>query len=223
MTLDRPLSVQTQIGTRRLPARLPRSPIMTPSPVTPCPVEQAIHVIGGKWKLLLLRSLLLNGPRRYNGLLATVAGISSKELTRNLAELTASGLIARDPPASEAPYALTDCGKGLTPTFQSLLTLIQEASSLWSNSRPPRCSCENFQHKQMKQASERLGTKPKRGSSAEERALVTIASAFVDLQQRRHFADYNLGVTMSHFSAHADVYGPKTQDYLFSLLFKDQF
>jgi DNA-binding HxlR family transcriptional regulator len=94
---------------------------MTPSPVAPCPVEQAIHVIGGKWKLLLLRSLLLNGPQRYNGLLATITGISSKELTRNLAELTASGLIARDPAASEAPYALTDSGKGLMPTFQTLL------------------------------------------------------------------------------------------------------
>jgi DNA-binding HxlR family transcriptional regulator len=101
--------------------------VMTPSPVKPCPVkpcpvEQAIQVIGGKWKLLLLRSLLLNGPQRYNGLLATVTGISSKELTRNLAELAASGLIVRDPAANEAPYALTECGKGLMPTFQTLLT-----------------------------------------------------------------------------------------------------
>lgn len=99
---------------------------MTPSPVTPCPVEQAIQVIGGKWKLLLLRSLLLNGPQRYNGLLAAVTGISSKELTRNLADLTASGLIARNPGASEAPYALTDCGQGLMPTFQTLLTWGQQ-------------------------------------------------------------------------------------------------
>ena len=115
--------------------------------------------------------------------------------------------------------------------------LIQEASSLWSNSGHHAVLSRNFQHKQMKQASERLGTKPRPGSSPEEQALVTIASTFVDLQQRRHFADYNLGVTMSHFSAVSDVYrvktafsdwnsikgGPKTQDYLFSLLFKDQF
>jgi DNA-binding HxlR family transcriptional regulator len=63
--------------------------------VTACPVERAIHVIGGKWKLLLLRSLLLNGPQGYNDLLASVAGISSKELTRNLSELSASGLVER--------------------------------------------------------------------------------------------------------------------------------
>jgi DNA-binding HxlR family transcriptional regulator len=55
-----------------------------------CPVEVAIEVIGGKWKLLLLRALLLDGPKRYNELLASVNGISAKELTRNLRELAAS-------------------------------------------------------------------------------------------------------------------------------------
>jgi hypothetical protein len=55
-----------------------------------------------------------------------------------------------------------------------------------------------------------LGTKPKPGSSPEEQVLVTIASTFVDLQQRRHFADYNPGVTMSHLSATSNVYGVKT-------------
>lgn len=91
--------------------------------IAPCPVEQAIQVIGGKWKLLLLRALLLNGPKRYNELLATVSGISAKELTRNLSELAASGLVRRD--AAEAPrsarYALTALGEGLMPTFQTLL------------------------------------------------------------------------------------------------------
>jgi DNA-binding HxlR family transcriptional regulator len=89
-----------------------------------CPVEQAIHVIGGKWKLLLLRTLLLNGPQGYNELLASVAGISSKELTRNLRELVASGLVTRGAgvPVRVAPYSLTPSGEGLMPTFKSLLT-----------------------------------------------------------------------------------------------------
>jgi DNA-binding HxlR family transcriptional regulator len=64
--------------------------------IAPCSVEEAIQVIGGKWKLLVLRSLLLNGPQRYNELLGTVTAISQKELTRNLRALTATGLIARD-------------------------------------------------------------------------------------------------------------------------------
>ena len=89
-----------------------------------CPVEQTIHVIGGKWKLLLLRTLLLNGPQGYNDLLASVTGISSKELTRNLRELVASGLITRRAGASVrmGPYSLTPSGEGLMPTFESLLT-----------------------------------------------------------------------------------------------------
>jgi len=40
---------------------------------------------------VVLRSLLLNGAQRYNELLATVSGISAKELTRNLGELGDSG------------------------------------------------------------------------------------------------------------------------------------
>ena len=83
--------------------------------VTPCPVEEAIRVIGGKWKLLVLRSLLLNGPQRYNELLKTVTGISQKELTRNLRELTSAGLVT-------GTYELTKLGQGLMPTFKKLLT-----------------------------------------------------------------------------------------------------
>jgi DNA-binding HxlR family transcriptional regulator len=95
----------------------------TPSKVKACPVEKAIGVIGGKWKLLLLRSLLLNGSQGYNQLLASVNGISSKELTRNLAELNRADLIvkAAETSARTARYELTPLGKKLMPTFKSLL------------------------------------------------------------------------------------------------------
>jgi len=90
--------------------------------VKPCPVEAAIQIIGGKWKLLVLRSLLLNGPQRYNELLGTVTAISQKELTRNLRELAEAGLLTRDAAARRtAQYELTKLGKGLLPTFKSLL------------------------------------------------------------------------------------------------------
>jgi DNA-binding HxlR family transcriptional regulator len=91
--------------------------------VQTCPVEEAIRVIGGKWKLLVLRSLLLNGGQRYNQLLETVTSISAKELTRNLRELTESGLIGRTGPDSRtAAYSLTPLGQDLMPMFQNLLT-----------------------------------------------------------------------------------------------------
>ena len=88
----------------------------------PCPVEEAIRVIGGKWKLLILRSLLLNGPQRYNGLLGTVTAISPKELTRNLRDLADARLLMRTPETSRmAVYELTKLGKALMPTFRKLL------------------------------------------------------------------------------------------------------
>ena len=87
-----------------------------------CPVEEAIRIIGGKWKLLVLRSLLLNGPQRYNELLRTVTAISPKELTRNLRELTNSGLVARASGTGRmSRYVLTKLGEGLMPTFKKLL------------------------------------------------------------------------------------------------------
>jgi DNA-binding HxlR family transcriptional regulator len=91
--------------------------------VAPCPVAEAIQVIGGKWKLLVLRSLLLNGSQRYNELLGTVTAISPKELTRNLRELTNAGLVARGSGTGRmAGYELTKLGKSLMPTFKKLLT-----------------------------------------------------------------------------------------------------
>jgi DNA-binding HxlR family transcriptional regulator len=93
-----------------------------PNVMTPCPVEEAIRVIGGKWKMLVLRSLLLNGPQRYGELSESVTGISQKELTRNLRELSAAGLIAQNAAEGRtAAYALTKLGKGLMPTFKTLL------------------------------------------------------------------------------------------------------
>jgi DNA-binding HxlR family transcriptional regulator len=99
--------------------------------VTACPVEQAIQVIGGKWKLLVLRSLILNGPQGYNQLLASVTGISAKELTRNLGALADSGLLTRSSGAAArtARYELTQTGMGLMPTFESLLVWGQTLSS----------------------------------------------------------------------------------------------
>jgi DNA-binding HxlR family transcriptional regulator len=98
-------------------ARSSRSPTAA---LPECPVERAINLIGGKWKLLVLRSLLLIGPQRYNELLVSVGGISAKELTRNLRELTGAGLVARRQQRSAA-YTLTALGAGLMPVFKRLL------------------------------------------------------------------------------------------------------
>ncbi|GGA40418.1 winged helix-turn-helix transcriptional regulator [Pelagibacterium lentulum] len=87
-----------------------------------CPVDTAISVIAGKWKLLLLRPLYLHGPLRYNALLRLASPIAAKELTRNLHELEYAGLVKRRPQddTNSDAYELTELGKTLEQTFRAL-------------------------------------------------------------------------------------------------------
>ena len=43
-----------------------------------CPLEKAINTIGGRWKMLVLRVLFLDGEQRFNALLHAIPGISAK-------------------------------------------------------------------------------------------------------------------------------------------------
>ena len=86
-----------------------------------CPVDTAVAVIAGKWKLLVLRPLYLHGPMRYNDLQRAIGGIAAKELSRNLRELEYAGLVRVSPaPGDGARYELTDLGIGLGETFRTL-------------------------------------------------------------------------------------------------------
>lgn len=82
-----------------------------------CPVEAAIAVIGGKWKLLILRRLLIDGPHRFNQLLDTL-GVSSKVLSENLRALEDDGLLRHAD--TGAPYEVSAHAARLTPIFKAL-------------------------------------------------------------------------------------------------------
>jgi DNA-binding HxlR family transcriptional regulator len=92
--------------------------------IATCPLALAISVIGGKWKMLVLRALFAGGAQRYNELLRGVDSISAKELTRNLRELEAAGLVCRTRRAAQLrdmeAYTLTDLGASIRPAFVSL-------------------------------------------------------------------------------------------------------
>jgi DNA-binding HxlR family transcriptional regulator len=100
-----------------------------------CPLTQALTVIGGKWKPLILYKL--NGSnKRFGQLDATIPGISRKVLTSQLNELLRDRLIERraypeSPPRVE--YSLTKKGKELIPIFGSIATwgkyLVEEFKS----------------------------------------------------------------------------------------------
>mgnify|MGYP004532159267 FL=1 len=87
-----------------------------------CPVATAVALIGGKWKLLILRNLKAR-PWRFNELLRDLDGISQKVLTDSLRQMMSDGLVYRYdyqelPPKVE--YGLTQLGKELLPVVDAL-------------------------------------------------------------------------------------------------------
>ncbi|MFC0525621.1 winged helix-turn-helix transcriptional regulator [Pontibacillus salicampi] len=79
------------------------------------PVEAALEVIGGKWKVVILCHLI-ERTRRTNELKRMMPGITQKMLTQQLRELEEDGIVARTiynqvPPKVE--YSLTEYGWSL--------------------------------------------------------------------------------------------------------------
>lgn len=87
-----------------------------------CPVEVAVSVLGGTWKLTIVKHLL-GGTRRFNELGRLVPLANTKTLTRQLRELEEDGIVQRTaypevPPRVE--YALTATGRTLEPIVTAM-------------------------------------------------------------------------------------------------------
>ena len=96
--------------------------MLTKAELPECPVATTVQLIGNKWKLLILRNLMMR-PWRFNEMLRSIPGLSQKVLTDNLRALEADGLITRTvypevPPRVE--YALSELGETLRPVFSAL-------------------------------------------------------------------------------------------------------
>ena len=62
----------------------------------PCPIIHALNLIGGKWKLPVLRHLFDAESVRYNELKRGVVGITNLMLIQCLRELETAGPVRRD-------------------------------------------------------------------------------------------------------------------------------
>ena len=87
-----------------------------------CGLEAALDVIGGKWKVLIVRALR-SEAQRFGELRRLVVGISEKMLIQHLKEMQADGIVARKdfkevPPRVE--YALTPFGHSLYGALEPL-------------------------------------------------------------------------------------------------------
>jgi DNA-binding HxlR family transcriptional regulator len=92
-----------------------------------CPVATTVSLIGNKWKLLIIRNLLVR-PWRFNELQKNLEGISQKVLTDSLRSMEKDGLIIRtvyDETPPRVEYSLSKLGESMRP----ILTSMQE----WGN------------------------------------------------------------------------------------------
>ncbi|KQT21844.1 HxlR family transcriptional regulator [Chryseobacterium sp. Leaf404] len=87
-------------------------------------VEDAIYVIGGKWKLKIIIALQEHGSIRFNELQRMVAGISARVLSNELKDLELNGFVKRIVHSEQMPvvveYISTDYSKTLKPVIAAL-------------------------------------------------------------------------------------------------------
>jgi DNA-binding HxlR family transcriptional regulator len=86
-------------------------------------LEDALNVLGGRWKMLILFHLFSAPVLRFSELRRAITGISHKMLIQQLRELEKDGVVGRTvypevPPRVE--YALTKSGVALLPALQAL-------------------------------------------------------------------------------------------------------
>lgn len=88
----------------------------------PCPVATTVRLIGGKWKLLIMRNLMAR-PWRFNELQKSLEGISQKVLAESLRSMEEDGIVERTvhpevPPSVE--YSLSELGESMRPVIASM-------------------------------------------------------------------------------------------------------
>jgi DNA-binding HxlR family transcriptional regulator len=90
--------------------------------VSGCAVEEAMRLLGGRWRIVLL-SYLMAGPKRFSEIRRAVPNISQRMLTLDLRALEEAGLLTRTIYAEvpvKVEYRLTDEGLGLKALVEML-------------------------------------------------------------------------------------------------------
>ena len=106
----------------------PRTPVERALEV--CPVEVAIAVLGGAWKMTAVKHLH-RGTHRFGELRRAVGPVTPRVLTRQLRELEHDGDVRREVYAEVPPrveYSLTPLGRSLS----GLVDLLDEWGSTYA-------------------------------------------------------------------------------------------
>ena len=90
-----------------------------------CPIKVTIGVLGKKWTLLILRDIALFKINRFNQIIKSLPGLTSRVLILRLHELEACGLIEavviKDKPRV-VEWVLTEKGKDTVPILMSIIS-----------------------------------------------------------------------------------------------------
>lgn len=88
-----------------------------------CRVEDALGILVGKWKPVILLYLLQEGTKRFSELKRNMPGITQKMLTKQLRELEDEDIIERVVYAQVPPkveYSMTEYGRSLEPILAAM-------------------------------------------------------------------------------------------------------
>jgi DNA-binding HxlR family transcriptional regulator len=99
---------------------------MLPKSDQNCPMDSILKLLMGPWTVYIVWFLHVRGELRFGELKRILDGVSSKILTERLRMLEDAGLIYRNYESTVPPkvsYGLTERGKQLTPTLDSLNAL----------------------------------------------------------------------------------------------------
>jgi DNA-binding HxlR family transcriptional regulator len=112
---------RTDKKVRYLPERKDRG--LTPATAA-AGVEQALKILEGRWKLVILFHLFDGKVLRFSELERAIPAVSQKMLIQQLRQMEKDGIVRRIvhhqvPPKVE--YALTDWGQALCPALDAIL------------------------------------------------------------------------------------------------------
>ena len=96
----------------------------------PCPFQQAMDLISGKWTMSIINNLM-GGTMRFKELERSIDGINTRMLVKGLKELELHQIVHRKPYATVPPtveYSLTEKGKSLMPVIKQVQAWVLESS-----------------------------------------------------------------------------------------------
>lgn len=87
------------------------------------PTSDTVELLSGKWKVLIILTLLAKGTSRFNELVSDIGTITPKMLSKELRDLEQNELVSRTVKATvpvTVEYQLTEHGRTLEPLIATM-------------------------------------------------------------------------------------------------------